>query len=167
MSKPDYSCVTLFVDGSARPNDGTGKGGWAAILIFDKSALVLFGGDEPATNNRMETVAVLEGLRALKRPCMVTICTDSQYVMQGLARISKGKNSFATHTDIWKEIAVLYRTHMAIRVDHVTKYGGDKIEHFHKLCDRYSYLVAAGGIKPGRFKSTVDDLLKQKTNRKL
>lgn len=160
--------MTIYTDGSAIPNDGTGRGGWAAILIFNKKALVLIGYEETATNNRMEAKAVLEGLRALKRPCMVTICTDSTYVQQLMAGISNGKKHFASHPDIWANISEHYHRQMAIRVDRVIGHGNKSL-HFHRLCDRYSYLAASGVWKGvfWRHESTVSRLAREKTSRKL
>jgi ribonuclease HI len=163
-----HPCVTIYTDGSAIPNNGTGSGGWAAILVFNQRALVMVGREEKTTNNRMEATAVLEGLRALKRPCMVTICTDSQYVQQLIIRISNGKKHFASHPDIWANISELYHQQMAIRVDRVIGHGNHG-PHFQKLCDRYSYLAASGAWKDvvWRQEYTVDRLMKEKTVRKL
>ncbi len=70
--------VSLFVDGSCRGNPG--PGGCCAILQAGGREKVLVDGADATTNNRMELTAVLTGLQALKRPCAVTVVTDSQYV---------------------------------------------------------------------------------------
>jgi ribonuclease HI len=70
--------VTIYTDGACDPNPGTG--GWAAILISGKAKKEISGGEKDSTNNRMELTAVIEALRALKEPCLVTIYTDSMYV---------------------------------------------------------------------------------------
>lgn len=71
--------VTLVVDGSAVGNPG--PGGWAALLRHGKRERLISGMAEgDTTNNRMELVALLEGLKALKKPCDVRVVTDSQYV---------------------------------------------------------------------------------------
>jgi ribonuclease HI len=78
--------VTLYTDGSCLGNPG--PGGWAALLVVDREggrAEKLIDGDaQHTTNNRMEITAVLEGLRALKRPCVVEVVTDSNYVVQAM-----------------------------------------------------------------------------------
>ncbi|WP_425450687.1 ribonuclease HI [Sulfoacidibacillus thermotolerans] len=71
--------VSIYTDGACSGNPG--PGGWAAILVFGERELELSGGEEQTTNQRMEIRAVLEGLRALKRPCKVTVYSDSAYVV--------------------------------------------------------------------------------------
>lgn len=79
MSQNALTQVSIFVDGSCLGNPG--PGGWAAILQCGEHEKELVGGAEHTTNNRMELTAVLEGLKALKRRCQVTVVTDSQYVV--------------------------------------------------------------------------------------
>ena len=74
--------VTLYTDGACKGNPGTG--GWGALLQSGKHSKELFGGEANTTNNRMELPAVIQGLAALKRPCIVNIYTDSQYVKNGM-----------------------------------------------------------------------------------
>ncbi len=74
--------VTLYTDGACKGNPGTG--GWGALLQSGKHSKELFGGEANTTNNRMELTAVIQGLAALKRPCIVNIYTDSQYVKNGM-----------------------------------------------------------------------------------
>ena len=83
MSEP-LSEVTIFTDGGADPNPGTG--GWAAILIDPASgkAKELSGGEPDTTNNRMELTAAIRALEALKKPCRVDLFTDSQYLRKGI-----------------------------------------------------------------------------------
>ena len=70
--------VEVFSDGAC--DTTAGLGGWATILNYKGRELVLSGGERDTTNNRMELTALLEGLRALKRPCNVKVVTDSQYL---------------------------------------------------------------------------------------
>lgn len=76
--------VKLITDGSCLGNPG--RGGWAAILRFGPHMRELSGGEGQTTNNRMEITAVLEGLRALKEPCQVTVELDSEYVLNGITK---------------------------------------------------------------------------------
>jgi ribonuclease HI len=76
--------VALFTDGACRGNPG--PGGWGAILRFQDSEKELHGGEALTTNNRMELMAVIKGLQALKRPCHVDVTTDSQYVKNGITQ---------------------------------------------------------------------------------
>lgn len=68
--------VELFTDGACKGNPG--PGGWGALLRYGASEKELFGGEGETTNNRMELMAAIEGLKALKRPCEVVLTTDSQ-----------------------------------------------------------------------------------------
>ncbi len=74
--------VTLITDGACLGNPG--PGGWACILKCDGHRKEIYGSEPRTTNNRMELTAVIEGLRAIKKPCHVTIITDSQYVKNGI-----------------------------------------------------------------------------------
>ena len=74
--------VELFTDGACSGNPG--PGGWGAILRWRGVEKELSGGEAHTTNNRMELTAVIEGLRAMTRPCQVRVFTDSQYVQKGI-----------------------------------------------------------------------------------
>lgn len=74
--------VEIFTDGACRGNPG--PGGWGALLRFDGSERGLFGGTLDTTNNRMELLAAIEGLKALSESCQVTLTTDSVYVKSGI-----------------------------------------------------------------------------------
>ena len=73
--------IELFTDGACSGNPG--PGGWGAILRADGHEKELSGGEAATTNNRMELMAVIEGLNALKKSSAVTVFTDSRYVMDG------------------------------------------------------------------------------------
>ncbi len=89
MNKPteDDEIVDIFTDGACSGNPG--PGGWGAILrVSEKKGGVereIFGGEADTTNNRMELMAVIEALRALKRPVQARVHTDSQYVQKGIS----------------------------------------------------------------------------------
>ena len=74
--------IEIFTDGACRGNPG--PGGWGALLRKGKHTKELFGGELETTNNRMELMAAIKALEALKRPCEVVLTTDSQYVRKGI-----------------------------------------------------------------------------------
>lgn len=74
--------VEMWTDGACKGNPG--PGGWGVLMTFGEHRKTFCGGEPKTTNNRMEILAVIEGLRALKRRCTVIIHTDSQYVMKGM-----------------------------------------------------------------------------------
>jgi ribonuclease HI len=74
--------VRLITDGACSGNPG--PGGWAAILRFNEHKKELWGSEPHTTNNRMEIMAALEGLRALREGCEVEVVTDSQYLKNGI-----------------------------------------------------------------------------------
>ena len=74
--------VDLFTDGACRGNPG--PGGWAALLVAGKERKEVSGAEPLTTNNRMELMAAIAGLGALKRRCAVKLYTDSKYVLQGI-----------------------------------------------------------------------------------
>ncbi len=76
--------VEIFTDGACRGNPG--PGGWAALLRTGSKERIVSGGEALTTNNRMELVAAIRGLEALKRPCRVQLHTDSTYVRDGITR---------------------------------------------------------------------------------
>ena len=76
--------VDIFTDGACSGNPG--PGGWGAILRFDAIEKELSGGEPLTTNNRMEMMAAISALEALKRPCRVRLHTDSIYLRDGITR---------------------------------------------------------------------------------
>lgn len=76
--------VEIFTDGACKGNPG--PGGWGAILRFGDKERELSGGEALTTNNRMELIAAIEALKALKRPCHVQLTTDSNYVRDGITK---------------------------------------------------------------------------------
>ena len=74
--------VDLFTDGACSKNPG--PGGWGVLLRYGTNEKRLWGGESMTTNNRMELTAAIQGLAALKRPSLVTLTTDSQYVRKGI-----------------------------------------------------------------------------------
>lgn len=76
--------VEAFTDGACKGNPG--PGGWGAVLRMGAREKELSGGAADTTNNRMELTAAIEALKALKKPCLVKLSTDSRYVMDGLTK---------------------------------------------------------------------------------
>lgn len=76
--------VEIYTDGACSGNPG--PGGWGAILRFKGVEKELSGGDPETTNNRMEMMAAISALEALKRPCVIDIYTDSSYVRDGITK---------------------------------------------------------------------------------
>ncbi|MBI5462391.1 MAG: ribonuclease HI [Gammaproteobacteria bacterium] len=110
--------VEIFTDGACRGNPG--PGGWGAILRFNGTEKELYGGEAQTTNNRMEMLAAIHALAALKRPCRVRLTTDSKYVLQGITEWLAGwkrkqwKNSArqpVKNQDLWQELDRLATPH--------------------------------------------------------
>jgi len=74
--------IHIYTDGACKGNPG--PGGWGALLVAGDKEKELCGGEANTTNNRMELMAVIEALSALKRPCHVIMHSDSQYVLKGI-----------------------------------------------------------------------------------
>ena len=131
--------VQIFTDGSSLGNPG--PGGWCAILRYNNHQKILKGGKKETTNNEMEIMAVLEGLKALKEPCEVDLYTDSNYVVQAIKdwiyrwakndwkRSSKKE---VAHRNMWEEIYRLLKIHK-VKPIWVKAHSGHKEN---ELCDR-------------------------------
>lgn len=74
--------VEIFTDGACKGNPG--PGGWGAIMRYEGREKTLYGGEPHTTNNRMELLAAIEALVALREPCAVTLTTDSEYLRKGI-----------------------------------------------------------------------------------
>jgi ribonuclease HI len=101
--------VEVFTDGACKGNPG--PGGWGVLLRYGSEEKHLCGGEANTTNNRMELMAAIEGLKALKETCQVSLTTDSQYVRQGITAWMHGwkKNGWKTsarkpvkNEDLWR-----------------------------------------------------------------
>lgn len=99
--------VSLFTDGSCSRNGSeTAVGGWCAILQYNGSQKVCRGYESHTTNNRMELRAVIEGIKALRKPCEVTVYTDSMYIITGINNMRKWLQSSTPRAnwDLWQEL---------------------------------------------------------------
>jgi len=110
--------VRIYTDGACKGNPGVG--GWGVLLELDGQEKELFGGEAHTTNNRMELLAVIRALEALKRRCSVQLHTDSKYVQPGITDWIHGwkKNRWRTgakkpvkNDDLWKELDELAQLH--------------------------------------------------------
>ena len=106
--------IDIYTDGACKGNPG--PGGWGALLKSGHTEKTLFGGELETTNTRMEMTAVIEALRALKRPCKVTLHVDSQYVLKGMTEWltgwkAKGWKTAAKqpvkNVDLWQQLDAL------------------------------------------------------------
>lgn len=112
------SQVEIFTDGACKGNPG--PGGWGAILRTGEVEKELSGRERETTNNRMEMTAVIEALRALKRPCEVDLYTDSKYVIDGITQWvfnwqkrgwKTSANKPVLNEDLWRALLEAKRIH--------------------------------------------------------
>ncbi|MEZ5566195.1 MAG: ribonuclease HI [Gammaproteobacteria bacterium] len=110
--------VELYTDGACRGNPG--PGGWGALLRANGKERELCGGEQMTTNNRMELLAAIEGLRALRRPCIVNVYTDSEYLRRGITEwLPKWKASGwrtaarkpVKNEDLWRQLEAAVAGH--------------------------------------------------------
>jgi ribonuclease HI len=111
------NAIEIYTDGACKGNPG--PGGWGALLKSSDAQKELFGGELETTNNRMEMMAVIEALSALKRPCNVTLHVDSQYVLKGITEWVSGWKARGWKTaakqpvknvDLWQRLDKLIST---------------------------------------------------------
>ncbi len=110
--------VEIFTDGACKGNPG--PGGWGAVIRSGGHEKELSGGEALTTNNRMELLAAIRALEALKRPCHVTLTTDSVYVRDGITKwiFAWQKNGWRTadkkpvkNAELWQELLAAARPH--------------------------------------------------------
>ena len=112
--------VYLITDGACLGNPG--RGGWACILRYDRHKKELWGSEPHTTNNRMELMAAIEGLSALKEGCEVEVVTDSEYLKNGITSWIQGWKRKGWRTvskkpvvnqDLWKALDEQVQRHKA------------------------------------------------------
>ena len=110
--------VNIYTDGACKGNPGVG--GWGALLECSGKTRELYGGEPATTNNRMELMAVIRALEALKKPSLVRLHTDSQYVQLGISKWIHNwkKNGWRTaekkpvkNAELWRELDDLAARH--------------------------------------------------------
>ena len=113
----------IHTDGACKGNPG--PGGWGAVLEYDGTERELFGGEPATTNNRMELMAVIEALNALKRPSRVILHTDSQYVQKGITEWIRGWKAKGWMTASKQPVK---NVELWQRLDKLVSEGGHQIE---------------------------------------
>lgn len=110
--------VEAFTDGACRGNPG--PGGWGVVLRYGETEKELYGAERETTNNRMELMAAIQALEALRRPVEIHITTDSQYVRKGITEwlANWKRNGWRTaakkpvkNQDLWQRLDAATRTH--------------------------------------------------------
>ena len=139
--------VTIFTDGACSGNPG--PGGWGAVLIWGDTEKELCGGEAATTNNRMELMAAIQALQALKQPCEVELHTDSQYVRTGITEWLAGWKARGWKTaakapvkneDLWKALD-------QARLRHKVDWRWVKGHAGHELNERADALARKGMIQ--------------------
>lgn len=110
--------VEIFTDGACRGNPG--PGGWGVMLRYNDSVKELAGAEQHTTNNRMELMAAIKGLQALRKRCNVVLTTDSQYVKNGITEWLPGWKAKGWKTagkkpvkniDLWQQLDEAVQQH--------------------------------------------------------
>ena len=111
--------VELYTDGACRGNPG--NGGWGAILVYQGVEKELSGGEEITTNNRMELMAAIAGMEALKEPCQIMLTSDSKYLTDAINKgwlkswkkngWRKADKSAVLNVELWQKIDELIALH--------------------------------------------------------
>lgn len=132
--------VDIYTDGACSGNPGAG--GYCAILIFNGIERVISGGEDGTTNNRMELLAVIKGLEALKEPCEVNLYSDSQYVINAINEkwLENWSNSGwrgsskkgVKNVDLWQALIPLITMH---KVNFI-KVKGHSDNEYNNRCDK-------------------------------
>jgi ribonuclease HI len=144
--------VTMYADGACAGNPG--PGGYGVVLIYGKHRKELSAGFRLTTNNRMEILGCIVGLRSLKFPCAVTIYSDSKYVVNAMTKswalkwrrlgwkrkLEDGKLADALNPDLWSEMLDLCDKHR-VKFEWIRGHGGNKEN---ERCDQLARAAAAG-----------------------
>ena len=137
--------VMLYTDAACRGNPG--RGGWGAILVYGKYEREMSGGEAETTNNRMELMAAIEGLSALKEPCIVKLYSDSKYLVDAFlegwiyswrkAGWRRGKDELK-NPDLWERLYALCETHKVSFIWVKGHAGNDYNERCDKLATDFA-----------------------------
>jgi ribonuclease HI len=139
--------VRIFTDGACAGNPG--RGGWAAILEYGEHRRELSGGYRLTTNNRMELMAAIQALEALREPCTVTVVSDSEYVVNGITKgwaekwrasgWKRPKGRYAPNWELWQRLLDLCEPHR-VRFEWVEGHAGHPEN---ERCDELAVAQAA------------------------
>ena len=138
--------VNIYTDGACKGNPG--RGGWGTILVYGAHEKELSGGEVMTTNNRMELMAVISGLEALREPCEVTLTSDSTYVINSITKkwldgwekknwVNSG-NTPVPNADLWKRLIEAMKPH-TIEWVWVRGHNGHP---YNERCDRLAVAAA-------------------------
>ena len=138
--------VNIYTDGACKGNPG--RGGWGTILVYGAHEKELSGGEVMTTNNRMELMAVISGLEALREPCEVTLTSDSTYVINSITKKwldgwekknwVKSGNTPVPNADLWKRLIEAMKPHT---IDWVWVRGHNG-HPYNERCDRLAVAAA-------------------------
>ncbi|MGYP000063411178 len=138
--------VDIYTDGACRGNPG--PGGFGAILVYAGIEKEFSGGEPQTTNNRMELLAAITALGALKEPCAVTLYSDSKYLVDAVSQKwvygwrkkgwKKADGKPALNTDLWEQLLALLETH-SVRFIWVKGHNGHP---YNERCDRLAVMEA-------------------------
>jgi ribonuclease HI len=115
--------IDIYTDGACKGNPG--PGGWGVLLKSGGTEKELFGGEANTTNNRMEMMAVIQALEALKRPCKVNLYLDSKYVLQGITQWIHGWKARGWRTASKEPVK---NVELWQRLDAIVSTGGHEID---------------------------------------
>lgn len=138
--------VDIYTDGACKCNPG--PGGWGAVFIYGGREKELSGGEPNTTNNRMELMAAISALEALKEPCEVTLTSDSKYMVDSIEKgwvygwkqrgWKKADKSPALNPDLWERLLVLLDTHK-VKLVWVKGHAGHP---YNERCDELACMEA-------------------------
>ncbi|MGB3536079.1 MAG: ribonuclease HI [Microcoleaceae cyanobacterium] len=138
--------VTIYTDGACSGNPG--PGGYGVVLMYQQHRKELSGGFALTTNNRMEMMAAIVGLQALKFPCEVTLYTDSRYLVDAMTKgwakrwqannWKRNKKEMAKNPDLWQTLLLLCDGHQ-VQFAWVKGHAGDAEN---ECCDRLAVIAA-------------------------
>lgn len=150
MNDPTLLNIDLYTDGACSGNPG--PGGWGYVLLCKIKDKRMSGYEENTTNNRMELMAVIEGIKAIKKPCNLTIYTDSAYVYNAFTQgwienwlqngFKNAQKKSVANKELWLELLSLLEKHNVTWV----KVKGHTDNYYNNICDE----LATGEIKKNK-----------------
>jgi len=153
--------IQIYTDGGCDPNPG--PGGWGAVLIYGLKTLELSGADAATTNNRMELTAAIQALSALKRPCSITLNTDSRYLQKGISEWipawkkhgwRKANGQPVENQDLWQALDNQVNRHQV-------EWHWVKGHNGHPINERADQLATEARLKGGKKSTAVSSVNKQ------